>query len=90
MRETEEESGLILDEVEFVGVTNDVFDDERHYLTVWFVAESVSGDARLAAPDEMSELGWFAFDDLPEPLFPPLRRLLDGDVLGPGLRPSKG
>jgi 8-oxo-dGTP diphosphatase len=83
-RETEEECGLVLGDIQFVGLTNDVFDDRRHYITIWFAAESTMGDAWLAAPDEMSEFGWFRLDELPEPLFPPLRRLLDGRLLGPG------
>ena len=85
VREVAEETGLTVGRVEFVGATNDVFGRERHYITLWFAAEGVSGDATVAAPYEMTEVGWFRRDELPEPLFPPLRRLLDGDVLGPGL-----
>jgi 8-oxo-dGTP diphosphatase len=90
VRETAEECGLAVQRLQFIGVTNDVFDDELHYVTLWFVADDATGDATVAAPDEMSEFGWFRFDDLPEPLFPPLRRLLDGDVIGRGLSPPGG
>jgi 8-oxo-dGTP diphosphatase len=86
VREAAEETGLTVRKVVFAGVTNDVFDAERHYITLWFAADGVSGEPVLAAPYEMSELGWFRQDELPEPLFPPLRRLLDGEALGPGLR----
>ncbi len=64
----------------FVGVTNDVFDEERHYVTLWFEAICEEGEARLVAPYEMSEVRWFDRAELPTPLFPPLQRLLDGDV----------
>jgi hypothetical protein len=32
----------------------------------------------INAADELSEVGWFAWDRLPEPLFLPLRNFLDG------------
>jgi 8-oxo-dGTP diphosphatase len=84
-RETAEETGLRVERVEFVGITNDVFDSDRHYVTLWFTAHGPIGEAYLAAPDEATELGWFPRDALPQPLFEPLRRLLDGDVLRPVL-----
>ena len=84
-REVAEETGLIVAEVEFLGVTNDVFEGGRHYVTLWFEALAFGGTATLSAPGEMSDLRWFPRAELPEPLFPPLRRLLAGDCLGPGL-----
>lgn len=86
IREAAEETGLAVEHATFVGVTNDVFDDERHYITLWFVADGVTGEPSLSAPYEMSELRWFRRGQLPHPLFPPLQRLLEGDHLGPGLR----
>lgn len=81
IREAAEETGLALTDPRFVGVTNDVFDEERHYVTLWFEADCHDGKAVIAAPYEMSEIGWFAVDNLPSPLFPPLERLLSGNVL---------
>jgi 8-oxo-dGTP diphosphatase len=85
VREVAEETALHLGGVRFVGITNDVFDDERHYVTLWFVATDFAGVPTIAATDELSELDWFPLDDLPQPLFPPLRRLLAGQLDGPGL-----
>jgi 8-oxo-dGTP diphosphatase len=85
IREAAEETGLDVGGVTFVGVTNDLFDQERHYVTLWFLATSFAGEAVISAGYEMSELGWFAIEELPEPLFPPLRRLLESDGWGPGL-----
>src|SRR5256885_8874721 len=68
-RETLEETGVSVSNVEFVAITNDVLADVgKHYLTVWMrgdgdVAEPVNGD-----PDEIKEIGWFAPDALPKPL----------------------
>ena len=85
IREAAEETGLDVRGATFVGVTNDVFDRGRHYVTLWFLASSFTGEPVIAAAYEISEMDWFASDDLPEPLFPPLRRLLDGECWGPGL-----
>jgi 8-oxo-dGTP diphosphatase len=85
-REAAEETGLRVAEVRFLGVTNDIFDARRHYITLWFEATSFDGEATLSAPAEMSELRWFPRRELPEPLFPPLRRLLEGDCFGRGVQ----
>jgi 8-oxo-dGTP diphosphatase len=50
VREVAEETGLTVGRIEFVGVTNDVFGSESHYITLWFAAEGVSGNATVAAP----------------------------------------
>lgn len=72
-------------DVRFLGVTNDVFDRERHYVTVWTTAEARDGEPFLAAPEEMDRIGWFAPDALPQPLFLSLRNLLAGELRpGPG------
>ena len=81
-REAEEEIGVSVGPVRFVGVTNDVFAEEgKHYVTLWFEAEHESGDAVALADDELDEVGWFAETALPEPLFPPLVKLLAGRTL---------
>ena len=85
IREAFEETGLDVRAVTFVGITNDLFDEERHYVTLWFLTTSFTGEAVISAGYEMSELGWFALEKLPEPLFPPLRRLLESECWGPGL-----
>lgn len=82
-REVAEETGLIIDDVELIGITNDVFDTDRHYVTLWFEAEAASGEPSIAAPDEVAELGWFPRCELPQPLFAPFRRMVEGDVLEP-------
>ena len=85
-REVREETGIEITDLAFAGVTNDVFPDGRHYVTLWFRARWASGEARVAAPEEMSAVGWFPRASLPSPLFLSLRNLLDGRALGaPGL-----
>jgi 8-oxo-dGTP diphosphatase len=79
VRETQEETGVSISDVKFRVITNDVFEaEEKHYISVWFEANYVSGEARVKAPEEESEIGWFGWDNLPQPLFLPLQHLLEG------------
>ena len=47
---------------------------------LWFEADE-SGDPAPLADDELDAVGWFHEDALPEPLFPPLVKLLAGRTL---------
>lgn len=82
-REAVEETGIEVENVRFRAITNDVFEDEAlHYLTVWMEADYRSGEPRLNAAYEMSDVAWFSWDRLPDPLFLPLETLLDGRGYG--------
>src|SRR5437660_320418 len=81
MREALEETGLRLPSVEFLGVTNDVFEAEhRHYLTLFFRADSVSGEPAVREPEKCEGWHWWPWDALPENLFLPLRHFVSGAV----------
>ena len=85
-RETLEETGLRIVDPEFLAVTNDIFEsDGRHYITVWMRAESRDGEVGVQDPAEVAEVGWFAPDALPSPLFLSLANLLAGRSLPPAL-----
>lgn len=78
-REAKEETGLDLVDVRFKCLTNDIFQAEgKHYITIWMEGESEAGEAVVDAPEEAFEIGWFRWDELPEPLFLPLQNLLAG------------
>jgi 8-oxo-dGTP diphosphatase len=80
-RETREETGVIIANLSFLGMTNDVFEaEQKHYITLWFDAMYQSGEAELKAPEEESEVGWFHQNALPQPLFLPLQHLFEGKV----------
>jgi 8-oxo-dGTP diphosphatase len=81
-REAEEETGVAIGPARLIGITNDVFDEEgKHYVTLWFEAQHESGEAEPLARGELDAVGWFREDALPEPLFPPLLKLLEGRTL---------
>lgn len=76
-RETSEETGVEVANARIVATTNDVLvDDGRHYVTIWVVADHVSGDAEPLAEHELSEVRWCARDALPAPRFAPLESAL--------------
>jgi 8-oxo-dGTP diphosphatase len=72
--------------VRALGFTNDVFASSGlHYITLWMTGEYRAGEARVAAPYEASEVGWFVWGAFPGPLFLPLQSLIQGDSYPPGL-----
>jgi 8-oxo-dGTP diphosphatase len=83
-REVKEEVGLDVGNIRFRAITNDVFEKYgKHYITIWMDGESKSGEANITADYEVAELGWFAWDSLPEPLFLPFENLLKGNSYPP-------
>ncbi len=81
VRETLEETGVTISDVKFRVITNDVFEKEhKHYVTIWMDAKYVSGEPEVKAPEEESEVGWFQWHGLPQPLFLPLANLLEGNT----------
>ena len=82
IREAGEETGLLVSSVRFRALTNDVFeDDAKHYITIWMEASRHVGEPRLMAEYESSEMAWFKWAALPEPLFRPLKNLIEGRII---------
>ncbi len=79
IREAKEETNIDITDVRFRAITNDVFEAEgKHYITIWMEGRVLAGEASVQAAYEMAEVGWFAWDALPQPLFLPFQNLLDG------------
>ena len=84
IREAKEETGLDIQAVDFVAITNDLFEVEnKHYITIWMKAECVSGAPSLNAPYESDALDWFLWEELPQPLFIPFEHLISGKTYPP-------
>jgi 8-oxo-dGTP diphosphatase len=68
-REAEEESGLDIGMLEFLTISEQIFDTDRHHwISIVYQTTDISGEARVMEPEKLPEFGWFALDDLPEPL----------------------
>lgn len=78
-RETFEETGITVRNVEFVAITNDVLAElGEHYLTVWMRGDADRASAQIGDTVEIKELGWFFPDHLPSPLHLYFQNLLAG------------
>ena len=75
-RETAEESGIKIKNVYFATATNDIFDDHKHYITIYMMADHDAGEPSNVQVEEVMNWGWFAWDDLPQPLFKSLENLI--------------
>jgi len=69
-REVLEETGIKIKNIKIAGLTNDIFKEEgKHYITIHMLAEYDSGEATIKEPEKSTEIGWFAWTNLPGPLF---------------------
>ena len=72
-RELAEETGLRAAAWRRAPYTADVLPDAgRHYLTLFMLADGVSGDPQRLEPHKCDGWSWHDWDALPEPLFAPL------------------
>lgn len=79
IRKTREEIDVIITDVTFLAITNDIFEaSEMHFVTIWMAGRYASGTPTIHATHETSALDWFSWDALPEPLFLPFEHLLTG------------
>ena len=86
VREVREEVGLKVTSARLIGVSNTIFTAEnKHYVTLFFVAECASGEPALLEPHKCEGWGWYDLSRLPQPLFPPLRTFLAQGVDLPSL-----
>ena len=77
IREAEEETGLLIKPVGLGPFTNDVFSAEgKHYVTLFVLAQCGAGTPVVREPNKCLRWEWFAWSELPEPLFPPVASLV--------------
>ena len=67
-REALEELGVTVGDLRFLCISN-IVAYGKHYLDIEFLGDIGCQEPRLAEPVGFSDLGWFALDCLPEPLF---------------------
>jgi 8-oxo-dGTP diphosphatase len=68
-REAEEETGLTIGTIRYLGLTEQRLEaDRQHWVSLLYVSEDTTGEPQLTEPDKLSDIGWFDLDDLPQPL----------------------
>ncbi|HEX8994036.1 MAG TPA: NUDIX hydrolase [Candidatus Paceibacterota bacterium] len=76
-REALEECGVSIKNVHFGAACNNVYPEEnKHYVTINMVADWESGEPTILEPDKCAEWRWCDWNDLPQPLLPPIQDLV--------------
>ncbi len=79
-RETFEETGLSISTLTQGPYTNDVMTSEgKHYATLFVIADLECGESQIMEPNKCDGWKWCAWDNLPQPLFFPIKNLLKTD-----------
>jgi 8-oxo-dGTP diphosphatase len=77
IRETKEETNVVICDIRFRAITNNKFEKEgKHYVTIWMEGNYMSGEAVINSASEVAAVSWFNWDELPKPLFLPFENLL--------------
>lgn len=71
-REAREELGVEIGNLQFATLTN-MLKEGKHYLDISFTAEIISGEPTIQEPERIEAIGWYAIDNLPSPLFEPVK-----------------
>ncbi len=84
IRETYEEAGVRVRDVEFVALTNDVIEATgKHYVTIWFRAIADEPETTIIDTAEIAEARWCDPQSLPEPRHIYFENLIRGRSLPP-------
>lgn len=77
-REVLEETGLLINHCQRGIWTNDYFKEEqKHYITLFVHATANEGEPKVMEPDKCIKWQWFSWQALPNPLFLPMKHLLE-------------
>lgn len=81
LREVDEECGIIISNLRRGPYTNDIFEKEnKQYVTLFILADYVSGSAEIKEPDKCLGWEWVSWDYLAKrELFIPIKNLLQED-----------
>lgn len=68
-REIREETGLEVENIRFLCLSNLMKYDGKHYIDIGMVADWKSGEPKVMEPDKCEFWDWYDLDNLPSPLF---------------------
>lgn len=74
-REVKEETGLDVDELEFISLNNDIMYG-RHAVTIGFKANKFFGEVKSSEPDKFNEINWVNINELPSPLLDSTEKMI--------------
>lgn len=76
IRETQEETGLLLSSLEQGPWASNIFENNKHYITLFVYTNRYTGKLEIREPDKCEKWGWFSLKNLPTPLFKTVESLL--------------
>ncbi len=76
-RETKEESGISIQNIEFQLLANIKTYSGKHYVHIGLIAEWEAGEPKVLEPNKSETWHWYALDNLPEPMFEPCRLAIE-------------
>jgi 8-oxo-dGTP diphosphatase len=83
-REALEETGVVVSNVRFIALTNDLLSDVgKHYVTIWMRGDAIGTDLTINDADEIAQVGWFEAGDVPRPLHTFFENLVCGRSMPP-------
>jgi len=68
-RETQEETGMEIQNIQFSCLTNVKEYAPKHYAHIGLTADWKSGEPKIMEPEKIEGWDWYDIDNLPEPLF---------------------
>lgn len=78
LREIDEETGVSISKPTLIVALNSFYKErQKHYVSFFFAADWVSGEAQLKEPDKFAEWRWFEWNDLPKPLLRSTQNFVD-------------
>lgn len=80
-RETEEETGMKVNEIKLASVSNDIAYG-NHFVTLGFICDNFEGQPKIMEPNKITEWRWFSIKELPKPLFLPSEKLINNYIEG--------
>lgn len=87
IRELKEETDLNVsflnvssDSIVFSGFSNTIFDENTHYITLFYEVISYTGELKIMEDDKCETWEWFDINNLPKNLFKPLENYLNKNV----------
>lgn len=75
-REVKEETGLDVKKLEFFSLTDERA-PEVQFITAGFLCKKYSGKVKTMEPEEITEWQWFDMDNLPKPMYPPSKHMIN-------------
>ncbi len=77
VRELAEETGLKALSLQLGPWTQNVIDEQKHYISLFVMITEFEGDPELLEPQKCEGWNWYSWDHLPSPLFLPLTSLIE-------------